>query len=115
MTRLAVVLAVTVTALTAGSTLAHAQERHRHAVRVAVAPPLTIQKRSWLDSGNAIPVGTQNAYLSSSTTLNQQVYTSFEPGRFGQSTLPGQFDLAFTKYNPRGPDYGGIFDEDYLP
>lgn len=92
----------------AAPTLAQAQNGHRRFIRTETAPPLTVTKRSWLDSGNVVAVGTQDTYLSASTTLNAPVYASFLPARFGQSTLPGQFDLPLPG-NPRGPDTGGIF------
>lgn len=89
--------------------LATAQVGKRHVARVAgVAQPLTVNRRSWLDSGNVVPVGTGQSYISSNTTLHTPVYASFAPDRFGQSTLPGQFDLPLPG-NPRGPETGGIF------
>ena len=111
--RSALVLAISATLALATSGVAQAQGRHRPAVRPVAAPPLTVTKRSWLDSGNVVPVGTNNSYLTANTTLNQPITRDFAPGRFGQSTLPGQFDLAFSKDNPRGPDAGGgIFFDD---
>lgn len=87
-----------------------AQGRERQRVsRVSSAPPLTVKQRSWLDSGNVVAVGSQNTYVTANTVLNQPIYSNFEPARFGQSTLPGQFDLAFSNENPRGPQAGGIF------
>lgn len=89
---------------------AEAQDLRRHRV-VAVsteAPPLTVNRRSWLDMGTAARVGTQDSYLSASTTLNQPVYASYAQDRFGLSTLPRQFSLPFNE-NPRGPESGGIF------
>lgn len=83
-----------------------AQERHRVAARVVTAPPLTVTKRSWLDPGNVVAVGTQNNYLAQSTTLNQPIYGTYDQAKFGQSALPGQFDLAFSNENPRGPQPG---------
>lgn len=74
---------------------------HRaHPVFVAgpVAPPLTVRKRSFLDPGNVVEVGADNEYLTANTTEHRQIYTSFAPARFGESTLPGRFDLPD---NPR--------------
>ena len=66
--------------------------------------------RIWLDMGTAARVGTQDSYLSASTTLNQPIYASFAQDRFGRSTLPRQFTLP-SNDNPRGPESGGIFFE----
>lgn len=100
-----------VCAVAAGGPL-EARERPRPVAEAVAARPLTVTKRSWLDSGKVVPVGTQNSYLSASTTLNQPIYNSYIPARFGQSTLPGRFDLAFSNLNPRGPEAGGIFFDD---
>ena len=91
---------------------AQAQERHRVRTPVITAPPLTVKQRSWLDVGNVVAVGTQNTYVSANETLHEPVYTSFAQDRFGRSTLPGRFDLAFSNENPRGPNSGGIFFDD---
>ena len=88
-----------------------AQTRHHVINRVIAAPPLTVTKRSWLDSGNVVAVGTQNSYLAQATTLNQPIYGSYDEAKFGQSALPGQFDLAFSNENPRGPQPGSSIFE----
>ena len=97
----------------AGTMAAQAQDRmhvrHRAHVQLVSAPPLTVKQRSWLDMGNVVAVGTQQSYLSANESLHEPVYQSFAPDRFGQSTLPGRFDLAFSNENPRGPSSGGIF------
>ena len=88
---------------------ASAQDRHVRHVRVVhvrranvlaqiTAPPLTVKKRSFLDPGNVVEVGADNEYLTANTTEHRPVYSSYEPAFFGESTLPGRFDLP---YNPR--------------
>lgn len=84
--------------------------RHRVAAVTTSAPPLTVNRRSWLDMGTSAQVGTQDSYLSANTTLHQPVYASYLPDRFGNSTLPAQFSLPFND-NPRGPESGGIFSD----
>lgn len=106
-TLIAAFVAVVSTAATPG----FAQERHRVVTHALTAPPLTVTKRSWLDSGNVVAVGTQNSYLAQSTTLNQPIYGSYDQAKFGQSALPGQFDLAFSNENPRGPQPGSSIFE----
>ena len=92
---------------------AQAQDVHRH-VKVAPvsAPPLTVNRRSWLDMGTAAAVGTQDNYLADSTTLHEPVWASYLPDRFGRSTLPRQFTLPYED-NPRGPESGGIFFDNF--
>ena len=55
------------------------------------APPLTVRKRAFTDSGTQVPVGYENDYLVEQTTLNEPVYSSFRPDAFGQDVLPGRF------------------------
>lgn len=97
-----------VAALVPGAAQAQDVRRHKVAAVTTAAPPLTVNRRSWLDMGTAARVGTQDSYLAASTTLNEPIYASFDQDRFGRSTLPRQFSLPFTE-NPRGPDSGGIF------
>ena len=99
-----------VAALVPAAAQAQDVRRHRVAAVAAEAPPLTVNRRSWLDMGTAARVGTQDSYLSASTTLNQPIYASFAQDRFGRSTLPRQFTLP-SNDNPRGPESGGIFFE----
>lgn len=88
---------------------AQAQGVRRHVtVQHVSAPPLTVNRRNWLDMGTAAAVGTTDNYLAESTTLHQPVWASYLPDRFGRSTLPRQFTLPYAE-NPRGPESGGIF------
>ncbi len=62
--------------------------------------PLTVKKRSFLDPGNAVPVGSSTPeYISANTSEHRNVYSDFAPAFFGESELPGRFDLPPT--NPR--------------
>ena len=70
------------------SEIAVAQTRVRE-----VAPPLTIQRRSFLDPGPVVPVGSRNRYVQSITTLAVPVYAEIGVGHgFGYETLPRRFD-----------------------
>ena len=65
-----------------------------------VQRPLVIQKRSFLDPGNAVPVGQDTpANIVFNTTEHVPVYRSYNTAFFGESELPGRFDLPPT--NPR--------------
>ncbi|HEY8578793.1 MAG TPA: hypothetical protein VIL72_02830 [Beijerinckiaceae bacterium] len=66
---------------------AHAQARRGR----AEPPPLTIQRRSFLDPGRVVPVDSMRNYVLIGTYLNQPVYDN-QRGRFGLETLPRRFD-----------------------
>lgn len=78
---------------------ASAQTRARRPVRVVetaivpVAPPLTIQRRSFLDPGPVVPVGSRSRYVQAITTLAVPVWAEVGAGKgFGYETLPRRFD-----------------------
>ena len=65
--------------------------------------PLTVQKRSFLDPGNAVPVGQATPeYIVANTTQNIPVYRNYNTAFFGESELPGRFDLppSNPRFNP---------------
>jgi hypothetical protein len=79
--RVAAILAVAATASTVMASIAEAQNR-RGPLRV------TVQKRSYLDPGNVVPVGSLNRYASQHSYASP-VYAS--TGEFyGEGTLPGR-------------------------
>ncbi len=51
-------------------------------------PPLTVNKRSWLDPGNVVPQGSEQNYVSASTSFNQTPDQAYFPSRFQQDNLP---------------------------
>ncbi len=79
---------------------ASAQTRHRKAVRaagpvLAAAPdlgssiPLTVNRRSWLDSGNTVSSrgGYGPSYVAANTIYNKTQDQIFDPGYFGNSSV----------------------------
>lgn len=74
--------------LTLGVSLAEAQTRSRQ----PNAPPLTVQRRSFLDSGKVVPVGSMSNYVSANTTFAVPVYNMSNPSAYGRETLPRRFD-----------------------
>lgn len=57
------------------------------------APTLTIQRRSFLDPGPVVAVGSLNRHVQAITTLAVPAYAEIGvPGRFGYDTLPRRFD-----------------------
>ena len=56
------------------------------------AIPLTVNRRSWLDPGNAVST-TQNAgpnYIADNTVLNKTQDRIFAPDKFGNAEIQGQ-------------------------
>ena len=77
--RLAAVLAVATAASTVMVTIAEAQSR-RGPLRV------TVQKRSYFDMGNVVPVGSLNRYATQQFTATPVYANSAE--LYGEGTLP---------------------------
>jgi hypothetical protein len=95
--RLAAVLAVSMAASTVMVTLAEAQSR-RGPLRI------TVQKRSYFDMGNVVPVGSMNQYASQHFTTSP-VYASTAEF-YGEGVLPprigaGRNPFANTFATPR--------------
>ena len=63
------------------------------ATSLAEARPrrVVIHGRSFLDSGRIVPVGSQQNYVTLTTTLNRPILSTFRPDSFGDSVLPGRF------------------------
>ena len=65
--------------------------------------PLVIQKRSFLDPGNTVAVGQDTpANILFATTEHRDVISSYNTAFFGNSELPGRFDLppSNPRFNP---------------
>ena len=79
------------------------------------APPLTVRKRSFLDPGNVVAPGSDTPeYIAASTTEVRPVTASYAPAFFGESELPGRFDLPPTnpRFNPSSEPHIPLpFDE----
>lgn len=90
----AVLAALALTAVTADAS-AQTRKRVRSAgTELAAAPdlgssiPLTVNRRSWLDSGNAVSThGVGPSYVAANTILNKTQDQIFAPGYFGNSTI----------------------------
>ena len=83
---------------------AHAARTARHSVLAeATARPLTVLKRSFLDPGNVVGVGSETPeYLAASTGDSVPVYSSYAPAFFGESELPRQYELPDNdRYYPK--------------
>jgi hypothetical protein len=75
----------------------HARQPARHHARVRIAhypaPPLTVRRRSFLDPGNVVPVGSLSNYMIDNTIFIRTPDQNFARSKFGNETLPGPFDL----------------------
>jgi hypothetical protein len=70
------------------ATVAEAQTRKSRA-----AATLTIKKRSFLDSGPVVPVGSLRNYVNVNTTLAVPTYSNIGPSGFGSQALPQRFEV----------------------
>ena len=89
--RFARTLAISAAAMavvTFAASMAEAKSR----VRTVGTRSVTIQKRSFLDSGPAVPVGSLRNYQNDSTVLFVPTTSRMGPG-FGAGVLPGRFDV----------------------
>lgn len=87
--RVAALLAVTITASTVVASMAEAQNR-RGPLRV------TVQKRSYFDAGNVVPVGSLNRYASQHMSASP-VYASTGE-LYGEGTLPSRIGAGVNPF-----------------
>lgn len=88
--RLAAVLAVATAASTVMVTIAEAQQSRRGPLRV------TVQKRSYFDMGNVVPVGSMNRYATQQFTATPVYANSAE--LYGEGTLPGRIGAGVNPF-----------------
>jgi hypothetical protein len=56
-------------------------------------PPLTVNKRSFLDPGPVVPVGSMSNYVGIITVFGQTPDQNFLRSAFGNEVLPGPFSV----------------------
>lgn len=71
-------------AMSAAASVAEARERAR---------PLTVHKRSFLDAGKVVPIGSQMAYVTANAIFNETPDRAYMRAKFGNETLPLRFSL----------------------
>jgi hypothetical protein len=85
-------LGLTSTALALAIAPAAAKPRHHHVhhrpIYVENQPPLTVNKRSWLDPGNVVPLGTEDRYMGAVTYFAQTPDQAYFPSRFHEDAMP---------------------------
>ena len=77
---------------------AQAKPRHRHSPQVAERytderPPLTVNRRSFLDPGPAVPVGSMSNYVTANTIFNRTPDQIFARSQFGNDRLPQPLEV----------------------
>jgi len=56
-------------------------------------PPLTVNRRSFLDPGPVVPVGSLNNYVTANTIFNRTPDQSFQRSRFGNENIPAPLEV----------------------
>ena len=83
---LTIALAASIAAVFASATLAEAKTPRKE------GRALTVKKRPFTDTGNVVPVGSQNHYVSDTMNLRRTMPTYYSNrGLYGNETLPGPF------------------------
>jgi hypothetical protein len=72
--------------------------RHRPRPQVAATyhderPPLTVNRRSFLDPGPMVPVGSLSNYVTANTIFNQ-TFDHYEGSQFGNFRLPQPLEVS---------------------
>ena len=99
--KVSIVLAAAALVSLAGAN-AQAKPRPRHHPQVAEnydeRPPLTVNRRSFLDPGPAVPVGSMSNYVTANTIFNRTPDQIFARSAFGNELLPSPLEIP-----ARGP------------
>jgi hypothetical protein len=110
-----IALAAAAVAAFTASANAQTKPRHRHYPRVAERyygerPPLTVSRRSFLEPGPAVPVGSMSYYVTANTIFNRTPDQIFARSSFGNDRLPQPLEVpgrpspVFEFATPGAPD-----------
>jgi hypothetical protein len=96
--KVSIVLAAAALAAFTASANAQTKPRHRHHPQVAERyyderPPLTVNRRSFLDPGPAVPVGSMSNYVTANTIFNRTPDQIFARSSFGNDRLPQPLEV----------------------
>jgi hypothetical protein len=96
--KVSIVLAAAAMAAFTASADAQTKPRHRHPPQVAEPynderPPLTVNRRSFLDPGPAVPVGSMSNYVTANTIFNRTPDQIFDKSAFGNELLPSPLEI----------------------
>jgi hypothetical protein len=94
----AAMLAVAIAPVSAQTQAQPQTKVKRHPQPVAIAygderPPLTVNKRSFLDPGPVVPVGTEQNYVTISTIYNKTPDQVAQRSKYGNETLPWPLEI----------------------
>lgn len=80
----------------------HAHVSHvRHFAQYPADREILVKKRSFLDPGNVVPVGSENHYMDESTIYDHAPGGTYRRSPWDNEVLPGPFDLpGFLPYAP---------------
>ncbi len=100
--KVSIVLAAAALAAFTASSNAQTKPRNRHHPQVAERyngerPPLTVNRRSFLDPGPAVPVGSMSNYVTVSTIFNRTPDQIFARSSFGNDRLPQPLEVPGRK------------------
>ncbi|MDQ6867476.1 MAG: hypothetical protein M3178_03390 [Pseudomonadota bacterium] len=100
--KVSIVLAAAALAAFTASANAQTKPRHRHRQQVAERynderPPLTVNRRSFLDPGPAVPVGSMSNYVTANTIFNRTPDQFFARSSFGNDRLPQPLEVPGRK------------------
>lgn len=93
------ILAASTVALAAVATSASAQTKAKQKRSPVVAqlgdeaPPITVRKRSFLDPGPVVPVGSMSNYVTINTVFNRTEDQTFKKSLFGNEALPAPLEI----------------------
>jgi hypothetical protein len=95
--KVSIVLAAALAAFTASAN-AQTKPHHRHRQQVAERyhderPPLTVNRRSFLDPGPVVPVGSLSNYVTANTIFNRTPDQVFAKSAFGNELLPWPLEV----------------------
>ena len=77
------------------STASDARPRNRtiDTAYTDTTPPLTVNRRSFLDPGPVVQPNTQNNYVTANTIFNRTPDQIFAPSKFGNEALPRPLEV----------------------
>ncbi len=70
---------------------------HRHSSQAPAAEahaPLVVQRRSWLDPGTQVPVGSTERYVLEQTFYNQDPISANQRSWYMHETLPNRWEVT---------------------
>ncbi|MGH6812338.1 MAG: hypothetical protein ACREDM_08350 [Methylocella sp.] len=96
--KVSIILAAAALTALAASANAQTKPRHRHYPQLAdryhgERPPLTVNRRSFLDPGPMVPVGSMSNYVTASTIFNRTPDQLFDKSAFGNELLPAPLEI----------------------